>query len=244
MHVFCDACFGELNQSPDTRLCAHQGLIFEKGICVDVLVSKEELVEVLRQAGFHENRLVSRALEQVVYSQGSQIADEGSHQIEQHIFPVTVEIIRFLAEQGRLEPEVVATALLHDVLENDRGVDESQFRETFGARVYSNVKQLTKHDWMSLPGESEADKKAYRDKQYLESLENAPWEVIVVKLADRLNNIHRLNSSPRVHHLVLARAGYVHETREYILPLAEKHSPYFYGKIFEALEKSETNIRV
>ena len=92
------------------------------------------------------------------------------------MFPVTLEVINFLRNQNRLDPEIIATALLHDVLEDDRDIDKDSFRERFGSRVYTNVKFLTKLDWKSLPGVTEADKKGLRDKIYFENLETAPEE--------------------------------------------------------------------
>ena len=58
------------------------------------------------------------------------------------------------------------------------------------------MKLLTKLNWRNLPGVNDAEKKELRDRIYFEHLEKAPEEVIIVKLADRLNNIARLESSP------------------------------------------------
>ena len=198
------------------------------------LVSKEQFLDVLSEVGLAESSVIRDALDQVLVSQGSQLADDGSLQIEQHIFPVALEVIRFLMDVKMLEPEIVATALLHDVLEDDRSLDESVFRAKFGSRVYSNVKLLTKQDWESLPGGTDSEKKKLRDKIYYEKLAGAPYEVIIVKLADRLNNISRLDSSPEVGKM----ERYFQETVDYYLPLAEKHSKYFYRKLVDELKKS------
>ena len=129
-----------------------------------VLVSREKFVEELAKAGLGEDDRIRDAINQVIHSQGSQRADDGNLQVEQHVFPVAYEVIQYLRIRGRLDPEIVATALLHDVLEDDRGIDEEDFRERFGLRIYNNVKMLTKLDWKSLPGETDAEKRAHRDE--------------------------------------------------------------------------------
>jgi len=204
---------------------------------LSTLISKEKFVVNLEEAGLGGDRLINEAINQVLQSQGSLKADDGILQIEQHIFPVALEIILYLRELGKVEPEIVATALLHDVLEDDRSIDERSFRERFGLRVYNNVKLLTKLNYENLPGETEAEKKEVRDRIYFEKLEDAPEEVILVKLADRLNNVARLSTSSKEG----KRERYVKETVEHYLPLAEKHSQYFYVKIQNELNRITKN---
>ena len=204
---------------------------------MSTLISKEKFVVNLEEAGLGGDRLINEAINQVLQSQGSLKADDGILQIEQHIFPVALEIILYLRELGKVEPEIVATALLHDVLEDDRSIDERSFRERFGLRVYNNVKLLTKLNYENLPGETEAEKKEVRDRIYFEKLEDAPEEVILVKLADRLNNVARLSTSSKEG----KRERYVKETVEHYLPLAEKHSQYFYVKIQNELNRITKN---
>jgi (p)ppGpp synthase/HD superfamily hydrolase len=83
---------------------------------------------------------------------------------------------------------------------------------------------------------AQVDKKGLRDKKYYESLKMASEEVIIVKLADRLNNITRLESSPEEG----KKERYIHETIEHYLPLAKKHSQYFFERITEELVHQRT----
>lgn len=198
-----------------------------------VLISMKKFVEELNEVGLGAHYRIRNAINQVIHSQDSQRADDGNLQIEQHILPVTCEVMQYLRIRGKLDPEIVATALLHDVLEDDRSIDEEDFRERFGLRIYNNVKMLTKLDWRNLPGETDVKKKAHRDEIYFMELEKAPREVLIVKLADRLNNVSRLGSSPEKG----KKDRYVRETIEHYLPLAEKHSQYFCKKIRYELDK-------
>jgi len=74
-----------------------------RGSKLTAMSIKEELIEVLEDAGLGENKLVLDALGQVLRSQGSQKADDGGLQILQHIFPVTLEVIDFLRNRNILD---------------------------------------------------------------------------------------------------------------------------------------------
>lgn len=71
------------------------------------------------------------------------------------------------------------------------------------------------------------------DKMYFDRFDNAPSDVIIVKLADRLNNVSRLGSSQEEG----KKERYIKEMVDHYLPMARKHSQYFYEKITDELQK-------
>jgi (p)ppGpp synthase/HD superfamily hydrolase len=142
-------------------------------------------------------------------------------------------------ERKKDDPDQLAVALLHDVLEDQRDTDEESFRHKFGERVYRYVKLLTKLDWRSLPGGDEEERKRLRDDIYFKGLESAPHDVLTVKLADRANNLERLLDSP----VAGKKERYVRETIDRIRPLAKKHSAYFFDSIDMRLIDLEYNIK-
>ena len=97
-----------------------------------------------------------------------------------HLSFVSMEIIAALALEEAVHPDLaVQCALLHDVLE-DTEVSKIKLEEEFGKEVTDGVDALTK-------------KKEIEESQRLhESLERIlkqPYEIWMVKLADRISNL-------------------------------------------------------
>jgi guanosine-3',5'-bis(diphosphate) 3'-pyrophosphohydrolase len=122
-----------------------------------------------------------------------------------------LEAVEVLAEgAGVLDRDLLVAALLHDVAE-DTACSLDQVRDRFGPRVAELVDWVTKTD----PPEG-GDREAAR-VAYLRRLAGAPREAVLVKLADRLSNVQRLDRHPRPE----KRRSYYLETVEWILPLAD-----------------------
>jgi (p)ppGpp synthase/HD superfamily hydrolase len=94
---------------------------------------------------------------------------------------VAMEIIALLSiEPGWDGDLALQAALLHDVLEDtDRQADEIEAR--FGKPVADGVRALTKNAGI----ESRTERLA----ENLERIRRQPWEIWLVKLADRLTNL-------------------------------------------------------
>jgi (p)ppGpp synthase/HD superfamily hydrolase len=80
---------------------------------------------------------------------------------------------------GIQDPETLATAALHDTIE-DTPADYDDLHEAFGENVAYWVSLLTKD--MRLPDSS-------REQAYEEALASAPWQVYICKLADIFDNL-------------------------------------------------------
>ena len=120
-----------------------------------------------------------------------------------------LEAVEVLAEgAGVLDRDVLTAALLHDVAE-DTGCGLDQVRDRFGAHVAELV------DWVTKADPPDGDRDAAR-LAYLRRLASAPPEAVLVKLADRLSNVQRLDRHPRPE----KRRSYYRETVDWILPLA------------------------
>lgn len=119
--------------------------------------------------------LLSRALELAV------LAHEGQHRKGGNV-PYAVHPLRVVGrvhEWGVTDAEVLAAAALHDIVE-DTPVRLEQVERDFGRRVAALVDALT-HPNDLAPRE--------RTRFILAALEHAPLEALVVKLADRLDNV-------------------------------------------------------
>ena len=128
-----------------------------------------------------------------------------------------LEATRVLVEAiGTTDVDVLRAAVLHDVVEDtDCTLDE--VRDRFGARVATLV------DWVTKPPRPEGRSREEARTAYLDRLRGAPDDAVLVKLADRLSNVQRLDTHPRPE----KRRAYYDETVRAILPLAERH-PWFH----------------
>jgi (p)ppGpp synthase/HD superfamily hydrolase len=85
-----------------------------------------------------------------------------------------------------------------------------EVRARFGPRVAELV------DWVTKADPPDGGDPAEARLGYLRRLASAPREAVLVKLADRLSNVQRLDRHPRPE----KRRSYYRETVEWVLPLA------------------------
>ncbi len=140
------------------------------------------------------------------------------------IHPRAVRDVLLLEHPDELlhQPEFLAMALLHDVLE-DCEVHQSEITEKFGAEVCAGVRVLSKQ----LRMEPRAVKS---DEQYWAVLANAPLPLRQIKAADRIDNLRSCLRWPREK---LARK-YLVETPQKLLPLIVD-DPFAYATLADLL---------
>lgn len=112
-----------------------------------------------------------------------------------------------------LTDEVRAVALLHDVIE-DSELTEAALRERFGEAVARRVQRLSKPDKRADVSKDE------RGRRYWEALREADDATRLVKVADRLHNLHEL---PLTRDEARQRR-YLTKTAAEVLPFAEAAS--------------------
>lgn len=127
-----------------------------------------------------------------------------------------LEATRVLVEAvGVTDVDVLRAAVLHDVVE-DTDCTLQEVRERFGDRVATLV------DWVTKPPRAGGRSREEARAAYLDRLRAAPDEAVLVKLADRLSNVQRLDTHPRPE----KSRAYYDETVHSVLPLAGRH-PWF-----------------
>ncbi len=124
-----------------------------------------------------------------------------------------IAVARILAGY-RLDPASIATALLHDVVE-DTGVKLPDIVARFGAEIASLVDGVTKLTKLEL--NSDRTKQAENFKKLVLAM-SRDIRVLLVKLADRLHNMRTLHFVPQVER----RQRIARETMDIYAPLAER----------------------
>lgn len=124
------------------------------------------------------------------------------------IHPRRVALI-LAQELGIGDPEMLIASLLHDLIENANPkatwvMTWKSMRVVFGERVHNLVQTLTQ----------ECDEPA---EQYFTRIVAAGADAQAIKLADRLDNVRELSPWPPAR-----QRDYIEETREFILPIADR----------------------
>src|SRR5438067_1353757 len=118
-----------------------------------------------------------------------------------------------ICPQLRLDDETIASALLHDVVE-DTEVEIDDVREEFGDEVAKLVEGVTKLTRVHFQSREQAEAENYR-KLIMAMAEDA--RVILIKLADRLHNLREIEYLGKQKQMQKAK-----ETLEVYAPLAHR----------------------
>lgn len=166
--------------------------------------------------------LIPKAIELAFSAHAGQTRDEGTPYVE-HPLRVweSFKGHRPLGETPiRRYEELGCIAILHDVLE-DCDVSYEDLVRDFSEFVAEGVRLLTK-----FPPRAPQDKAA-RDAAYYAALREAPVDIQLIKLLDRLDNLAGLGTSPVPGKV----ARYIEETERVFLPWAEAVSPRVHREI-------------
>jgi len=128
-----------------------------------------------------------------------------------------IDVCHLLQRHGIGNSELLSASLVHDALEDNPGRDtelRDLIRSRLGQRVLGWVEALT--DDPGLPDT------ASRKAAQLIGLRHAPWEVRMIKLADRLAN---LLSGPPDRWSSEKRAAYAEHSRQVLDTVAGTHDP-------------------
>ena len=172
--------------------------------------------------------------------------DGTSSFLETHVWPVTLDVIKhYLTTTQYLTTLQITSAILHDVMEdNDRilNLNSSQaygfdayFRHRFGEYVYTVANTLKTKPLENYSGSKEEEKKYIIFTDYCSDLTNSKYDVKIIKLADRLNNMKFMAQIPN--HEKIQR--YLREAEEFYLAfsLFPPQTLDFYKEIRKAYDE-------
>jgi len=170
-------------------------------------IRQSELVDLVKAYDPDADEdLLTRAYDYAMNAHGGQMRASGDA-----YFSHPLAVAAILTEL-RADPATVATALLHDVVE-DTNVTIEEIAAAFGGEVAHLVDGVTKLSKIEL--RDEASKQAENFRKFVVAMAD-DVRVLLVKLADRLHNMRTL------HHIQKEekRQRIAHETMEIYAPLA------------------------
>ena len=190
------------------------------------MLRQYELVErVRRYDPDADEELINRAYVFSMQAHGSQKRASGDP-----YFSHPIEVAGILTDL-HLDDETIATAILHDTIEDTVATHE-QIERLFGpnvARLVDGVTKLSK-----IEAQSENERAAENLRKFLMAMSD-DIRVLLVKLADRLHNMRTLHHIPNPD----KRRRIARETMDIYAPLAERIGMYEFMKEMQTLAFKE-----
>ncbi|HEX9678170.1 HD domain-containing protein [Nitrososphaera sp.] len=209
--------------------------------------SRAQFLSFLEQEGLRVDSLVEGAVEvaEEVHS-GLMREDEESSFLETHTWPVAMDVVRHYRASGRNITGVeVASAILHDVMEDDERIlnlyeaksygFDAYMRYRFGSRVHKIASELRIKPLDNFSGRTADDRVRARFWDYCDLLLKADYDVKTIKLADRINNMEFIAKVPG--HAKSRR--YLREAEDFYLAYAmiQPKMPEFYNSMRSCYEE-------
>ena len=169
-------------------------------------VKREDLENFLVQSGIRIDDYIITAMD--VSSEihnGIKREDNQSPFLETHIWPVTRDVVKhYLTANRNITSVEIVSSILHDVMENNaRILDlyktkeygfEAYLRYRFGNRVYEICMDLKIKPLENFPGDDDQQRQLARFHDYCKGLSSADYDIKVIKLIDRENNMKFINN--------------------------------------------------
>jgi (p)ppGpp synthase/HD superfamily hydrolase len=135
--------------------------------------------------------------------------DNQSPFLETHIWPVTRDVVKhYLTANRNITSVEIVSSILHDVMEdNARILDlyktkeygfEAYLRYRFGNRVYEICMDLKIKPLENFPGDDDQQRQLARFHDYCKGLSSADYDIKVIKLVDRENNMKFINNISKI----------------------------------------------
>jgi (p)ppGpp synthase/HD superfamily hydrolase len=217
-------------------------------------ISAEEFLDFLENdARLRVDDFIKGAVEvaQEVHS-GVKREDGHSSFLDTHTWPVAADVVRHYRSFNRHITSVeVASAILHDILEdNDRILDlyktksygfEAYLNYRFGNRIYSIATELKIPSLDNYPGNSMNDRLLVRFRQYCNMLLASEYDMKTIKLADRINNMVFIKDRAKLNKISIYEKikRYLREAEDFYLSytVLEPTMPDYYKRMRLAYEQ-------
>jgi (p)ppGpp synthase/HD superfamily hydrolase len=135
--------------------------------------------------------------------------DNQSPFLETHIWPVTRDVVKhYLTANRNITSVEIVSSILHDVMEdNDRILDlyktkeygfEAYLKYRFGNRVYETCMDLKIKPLENFTGDDDQQRQLARFHDYCKGLSSADYDIKVIKLVDRENNMKFIKNISKI----------------------------------------------
>ena len=216
--------------------------------------TKEDLLNVIEnEAKIKADSFVEGAMDlaEEVHS-GVKREDGKSSFLETHVWPVTIDVIKHYQKTNKLLTTLqIVSSVLHDVMEdNEKILDlnaskaygfDAYFKHRFGDYVYNIAMILKTKPLENYFGTNNEERQTARFFEYCNDLTKSAYDVKIIKLSDRLNNMKFVSQIPG--HNKIER--YLQEAEDFYIAFSifPPTVNEFYTKMRQAYDELK-NIRV
>lgn len=196
-------------------------------------VSRRDLTSFLNQSEIMIDDFLLAAMDIASEVHGGvKREDKISSFLETHTWPVTKDVVFHFLKDGRNVTSVeIASAVLHDILEdNDKILDwhrtkdygfDAYLKYRFGNRIYNMCTDLKVKPLKNYPGKNEEERQLARFHDYCKILSSSDYDIKAIKLADRINNMNFVSSQNQSGDAIVnKRKRYLREAEDFYLAFA------------------------
>ncbi len=164
--------------------------------------TKENLLNIIEnEANIRIDSFVEGAIELAEEVHSDVKREDGkSSFLDTHVWPVTIDVIQHYQKTDKLLTTLqVVSSILHDVLEDDERIldlnaskaygFDAYFKHRFGDYVYNIATTLKTKPLGNYFGTNNEEKQTARFFDYCTELIKSDYDVKIIKLSDRLNNM-------------------------------------------------------
>jgi len=174
-------------------------------------LKREELENFLIQSGIRIDDYIITAMDvSTEIHDGIKREDNQSPFLETHVWPVTRDVVKHYVTVNRSITSVeIVSSILHDVMEdNARILDlyktkeygfDAYLKYRFGSRVYEICMDLKIKPLENFPGDDDQQRQLARFHDYCKGLSSADYDIKVIKLVDRENNMKFISNISNLH---------------------------------------------
>lgn len=171
-------------------------------------LKREDLENFLTQNRIRIDDYITKAMDvSTEIHSGIKREDNQSPFLETHIWPVTRDVVNhYLTVNRNITSVEIVSSILHDVMEdNDRILDlyktkeygfDAYLKYRFGIRVHEICMDLKIKPLENYSGDNDEQRQLARFHDYCKGLSSADYDMKVIKLVDRANNMKFISNMP------------------------------------------------